>query len=470
MKFYNRKKELEYLAKINKLSQKQTQLTVLTGRRRVGKTELIKHFLLSIKKDKAFYFFITRKRTKNILEEFSSILAKEFPILATNLQNWEEFFKFIFEAGRKQKITIVLDEFQNFKYIDNSVFSILQKYIDEYKNKSKVNLIVIGSVFTLMEKIFFSSKESLFGRANHKILLKPFSSLEIKQILRDNNKNNFLDLVKFYTVFNGIPKYYYDIDNFKIFNKKFISILEELILCENALLKREGFDLIIDEFGKNYQTYFSIMLSIAFGKTKASQIANTTGIPINSLSQYLEELNDYYKLITRTMPILAEKTKNSRYVINDAFLKFWFRYLYKNWSMVELGNFKPILKFIEKDINCLFGKSFENIISELIVANKIKNFPINTINQIGPWWSRQEAEIDIIAINKKEKQIFFGECKLNNKKVNLELGQKLKEKSQLVQWNNKNRKNFYGIFTIGKVEKNLKLKLKKQEINVWEMK
>jgi len=469
MKFYNRKKELEYLSKINKLAQRHTQLTVLTGRRRVGKTELVKHFLLSSKEEKVFYFFITRKRTKSMLEEFSSILAKQFPILTTDLKSWEEFFKFIFEVGREQRIIIVLDEFQNFKYVDNSVFSILQKYIDEYKNKSKLNLIVIGSVFTLMEKIFFSSKEPLFGRANHKILLKPFSSFEIRKILKDNNKKHFLDLVNFYTVFNGVPKYYYDIDNFKIFDKKFISILEELIFCENALLKREGFDLIIDEFGKNYQTYFSIMLSIAFGKTKASEIANSTGITVNNLSQYLGELNDHYKLITRKMPILANKTKNSRYVINDAFLKFWFRYLYKNWSMVELGSFKQVLKFVKKDINCLFGQNFEKIISEMIIADKIKNFPIIAIDQIGSWWSRKEAEIDIVAINKKDKQIFFGECKLNSKKVNLELGQKLKEKSELVQWNNKNRKIFYGIFTIGKIERNLKLKFKKQGINIWEM-
>lgn len=470
MKFYNRINEIKYLAEIDRLAGKKTQLTVLTGRRRVGKTELIKNFLAAKKGKKTFYFFIAKKRSALLLQEFSAMLADIYPILTAEFRTWDQFFKFIFEISRKEKIIMVFDEFQNFKYIDSSVFSILQKHIDHYKNTTKLNLIIIGSIFTLMEKIFYSSKEPLFGRSNHKILLKPFLPAEARKILTDHKKNNFIDLVNFYTVFGGIPKYYNDVDNLNVFDKKFDVILRKLVLNKNALLKREGFDLIADEFGRNYQTYFSILQSISAGKTKTSEIASATGISVNTLSQYMEELVEYYKLIKRKLPLLAEKTKNSRYGLNDQFLNFWFRYLYKNWSMVELDNFTPISRFIKKDINSLAGLTFETIIKEMIIFNQIKNFPIKTVEKIGSWWSRQLAEIDIIAVNKEKKQLFIGECKLNSNKVTYQLGINLKKKAELIKWNNANRQNFFGIFTIGQINQTLKTKLNKINIRIWEMK
>ena len=469
MKFYNRSKELKYLFRVNKLANQRTQLTVLTGRRRVGKTELVKYFLAKQKNRNFFYFFIAKKRTRLLLQEFSAMLAKQYPILTAEFTTWEQFFKFIFEISRKEKIIIVFDEFQNFKYIDSSVFSILQKYIDQYKNKSKLNLIVIGSIFTLMEKIFYNSKEPLFGRANHKLLLNPFSANEVRKILLDNKKNNFIDLVSFYTVFGGIPKYYNDIDNLNIYNKKFDIILKNLIFNENGLLKREGFDLVADEFGRNYQTYFSILQSVAVGKTKTSEIANNTGIPVNTLSQYLEKLVFYYKLIDRRMPLLEEKTKKSRYKLNDQFLTFWFRYLYKNWSMAELNNFEPIISHVKKNISALYGITFETIIKENIVNKEITNFPIKTVENIGSWWSRQEAEIDVLAVNKEKRQLFIGECKLNNKRVTYQLGIDLQKKGELIKWQAKQRNNFFGIFTVGKIDSKVKDKLNKIKVQVWEI-
>lgn len=469
MKFYNRTKELKYLSSINKLADRKTQLTVLTGRRRVGKTELVKHFLAKRQNRKFFYFFIAKKRSNLLLQEFSAILAKQYPILTAEFKTWEQFLKFIFEISRKEKIIAVFDEFQNFKYIDSSVFSILQKYIDQYKDKSKLNLIVIGSIFTLMEKIFYNSKEPLFGRAKHKLLLNPFASNEVRKILLDNKKNDFIDLINFYAVFGGIPKYYNDIDNLNIYNKNFDIILKTLIFNENGLLKREGFDLVADEFGRNYQTYFSILQSIAVGKTKTSEISNNTGIAVGTLSQYLEKLVFYYKLIDRRMPLLDEKTKKSRYKLNDQFLTFWFRYLYKNWSMAELNNFEPIISHVKKNINALYGITFETIIKESIINKEITNFPIKTVEDIGSWWSRQEAEIDILAVNKDKRQLFMGECKLNNKRVTYQLGIDLKKKGDLIKWRAKQRNNFFGIFTVGKINSELKSKLNKIKIQVWEM-
>jgi hypothetical protein len=471
MKFYDRKEELNYLKKIHRFSKKRAQLTVITGRRRVGKTELIKEFLKTKKtfSKEAFYFFISRKRTRIILDEFSGILSKKIPIVSTSFKDWDQFFHFIFEFSINQNLTIILDEFQNFKYIDPSVFSVLQGYLDKYKEKSKLNLIVIGSIFTLMEDIFFNAKEPLFQRADHKIELKPFLAETVGKILKDNHsKNNLKELIKFYTVFGGIPKYYSDIANHQSFKKNFFDILKELILNSNALLKKEGFDLIGSEFSKNYQTYFSIIQAVAYGKNKTGEIADITGVPVPTLSQYLEQLVFYFKIFQRKSPVLDKKKKNFRYMVDDHFLTFWFRYLYKNWSMIEMEDFFGIFKFIKKDLPILFGFTLEKIVKEMILTKKIKNFPLKNLNELGNWWSGRR-EIDLIGIDRENKEIFFGECKLNPKKVTIKTGLDLIEKAKLVKWYQRKRKEHYGIFTLGKVNSKTKRELHKNKVMVYSL-
>ena len=140
MKFYNRVKELKKLKEIEKLARKQAQMTVITGRRRVGKTELISQFIK--KRDDCFYFFVEKKRTKTILEEWTEILSQRFSFLSTPFSNWPEFWHFIFEISKKERITIVFDEFQNFKFIDPSNFSTFWfRYIFRYRSQIEIKKI-----------------------------------------------------------------------------------------------------------------------------------------------------------------------------------------------------------------------------------------------------------------------------------------------------------------------------------------
>lgn len=467
MKFYNRKNELENLREIKKLSGKQAQMTVIIGRRRVGKTELIRYFLQN--EQNSFYFFVERKKSLPLLEEFTEILKQKYPLLAGQFRNWDDFFKFLFEISAKKQISIIFDEFQNFKFVDPSIFSILQKHWDLNCKQSKLNLTLVGSVITLMEKIFRGSKEPLFGRVSHKIYLEPFEPPIVKNLLADCGKKDSKNLLDFYTVFGGIPKYYAELENKSQFKENdFFKILNNMFFGGDGILKEEGYDLLSQEFGKNYQTYFSILQIIASGSTRASEIADKAGIPVTAIARYLDTLSEKYKFIKKKNPVFSERSKNSRYYLNDRFLIFWFRYIFRFKSLIEIGKSGQIIDFIKKDIGNLQGFVFEDIARSYILDEDKKGKFAFSIEGIGNFWDKTGNEIDLIAFSESEKKIVFLECKLSPKRINQEIINSLKEKSKFVKWNIGRRKEYFGVCAAGKIDPKIKKYLTEQEVIVYE--
>ena len=469
MKFYNRKNELEELEKINQLSARRAQMTVITGRRRVGKTELISQFLKG--QDNSFYFFVEKKRTKTLLEEFTGILRQRFSFLTTPFVTWSEFWRFIFEISKKEQLIIVFDEFQNFKYVDSSNFSTIQKHWDQNYKASKLNLIFIGSIISLMEKIFRGSKEPLFGRANHKIYLEPFDFLTVENILKDHKKKYaFSDLLNFWTVFGGIPKYYAELENQDQFKEKdFLAVVKNMFLDDNAPFKFEGYDLLSEEFGKNYQTYFSIIQAVASGNSKMSEIANRVGIPATALSRYLESLLNRFKCLEKKSPLFSKKPKNNRYYLNDYFLAFWFRYIFRYRTQIEIKKIDRLNNFIKKDINNLKGLAFENLARDWILYKDKEGKFIFPIDGIGPFWDKRGHEIDLVAYNKEEKKILFLECKLSPNKINAKLVKSLREKAEFVKWMKESRREYFGVCAAGKIKAKTKKELQKLGVIVYEL-
>ncbi|MFH1030173.1 MAG: DUF234 domain-containing protein [bacterium] len=467
MRFYNRDKELEILEKIEKMSEQRGQMTTIIGRRRVGKTELIRHFLQ--KKTNSFYFFVEKKRKQPLLEEFTGILRQKYTFLTNPFKDWNSFFGFIFEMSKKEEMTVVFDEFQNFKFVDSSAFSTLQKIWDLNYKQSKLNLILVGSVITLMEKIFRGSKEPLFGRVDHKIYLEPFAPLVIQNLLGDYNIKKFDDFLNFYTVFGGIPKYYAELENKdQLKEKQFLKIVEEMFFAGDGVFKEEGFDLLSQEFGKDYQTYFSILQVIASGNTKSSEIADKTGIPVTAISRYLNTLVNKYRFIKTRSSIFSNPSKNNRYYLNDHFLIFWFRYIFRFKSLIEIEKYNKVLDFIKKDIGILQGFVFEELVYDFILnEDKNKRFPFQ-IEGVGNYWDKKGNEIDLVIFNKEQKKIMFIECKLSAKRINKEVVKNLKEKSKVVKWENSNRKEYFGICAMGEIDKKIKADLIKQGIIIYE--
>ena len=170
MKFYNREKELKNLQDIEKLSQISSKMSIIVGRRRIGKTKLIKEAYKN-----STYFFVSKKDESLLCEEFIAILQNSLDIkILGEFRKFSTLFEYIMQLAKTRAFTLVIDEFQEFLSINSTIYSDMQNIWDSYKDNTKLNLVLSGSIYSLMKKIFEDKKEPLFGRANNKIHLKAF--------------------------------------------------------------------------------------------------------------------------------------------------------------------------------------------------------------------------------------------------------------------------------------------------------
>lgn len=404
MKFYNRKKELALLKKADILKSKKSILTMLIGRRRVGKTTLV---LQKFSRQKTVYLFVSKKDEALLCEEFVSEISNVLEIdVHGKFLIFEELFAYILQLSQKKSFTLIIDEFQEFFKINSSIYSSMQKLWDLNKNKSKIHLIACGSVYSLMKKIFEDKSEPLFGRCDFKINLKPFDSLTLREILKDNKANSNENLLDFFLITGGIAKYIELLVMHKSFDVN--SIIQNLI-DENSLFLDEGKNRLIEEFGKEYGTYFSVLSLIASSKTSRSQIES---ILQKNISGHLERLEKTYGIIKSIKPINAKpNSKVQKYEIIDNFLAFWFRFIFKYQSLVEAENFTRLKEIIKRDISTFKGKSLEKLFVQIIKEKQI-------YTKIGSYWKRDGTdEIDIVAIDEIDKKMLICEVKLDKKRL-----------------------------------------------------
>lgn len=415
MKFYNREKELILFESIKEQSHKHAKMTVLVGRRRIGKTSLIKKSNES--DNSSVYFFVARKNEVLLCEEFVEEVKQKLEIkIFGSINNFKDLFQYLMELSLEKNFTLVIDEFQEFFAVNPSVYSDMQNIWDSYKDRSKINLILCGSIYSLMNKIFENSKEPLFGRATDRILLKVFTPTTIKKILADNYPGYTKeDLLAFYTVTGGVAKYVELLVSKNAFTLD--AILSE-IYRENSLFIDEGKNILIEEFGKDYATYFSILSLIASSKTSRPEIESVLE---TSVGGYLERLEKDFAIIRKVQPILAKPGgRNIKYVIEDNFLNFWFRFVYKYQSAVEIGNFDYIRNIVERDYKVFSGRVLEKYFIEDFKEQK-------KFSTIGTYWEkRNQNEIDIVAVNDFEKTVLLAEVKRNKKNISIP---ELQEKS-----------------------------------------
>lgn len=460
MKFYNRGREIKIIDEIIAKSEKRGQLIVLQGKRRVGKTTLV---LEAFHKRQFLYFFVAKKSEKELLDDFQQeINAKlNLPYLG-EFANFSQLLNFLFDYSKKNNLIVVFDEFQNFKSIRPALFSELQKFWDLNKNKSKIAIFCVGSMFTLIKKIFTSSKEPLYNRANQIITVNPFNLATQKLILKDFNLLSAKNFLIFYSLFGGTAKYFELLEDAELAGKEPFAIFKKLFGEDDGYLIKEGKNILIEEFGKSYENYFSILTAVALGKTTKNEIYNYTGININSLGAFLNNLENFYELIERKIPILEKKSasKLSHYKIKDHFLSFWFRFIYKKNYLVEIKNWPALLDYIAKDLDNYLGPAFEDLIKDYLIEQNNSDGGIFNFDQIGSFWKRADAsgdnkEIDVIAANLAEKSALIGECKLDYRHLDQALIDRLLDKIKLIVKLKNCQKNYY-FFTLEKISENKK--------------
>lgn len=464
MNFINRSSELQELESGYTLSKKRLFSTMVFGMRRVGKTELVKEF---VKNKTSIYFFIyDNKTSRALLTEFEDEMKRKGIIdkLAT-IDTWEIFIDVLFDRCKGN--VIVFDEFQNFRDIYPAMFSLLQRKFDENKTVP-IHFIFLGSIIGLIKKTFEDMKAPLYGRIKSKIKLLPLSYFHTREMLLALRYQEDEDAVKFYSIFGGFPKYYVAIEDFELDGKPLLDVITFFFLRENAPFGTEVLDILRQEFGKRKGTYYTILEAIATGHTKLNDIATYAGLNMTSITRYLSDLIDTYELVERSVPITDDISKSRKgiYRIHNPVMAFWFRYIHKNLTLFEGKNFVELRNLIKDDLAKYYGRRFEGISKEFLMELNNRNMIMFKFSKIGNWWGavrdetgRTAQEIDLIAIEEKTKQILFCECKWQDLKLKgaNNILESLREKSKFVNWNNTDRKEYFGLIA-RKIERKNELK------------
>lgn len=433
IEFINREDELKTLNKW--WAQKKAHLVILYGKRRTGKTELIKRFI----KDKpSVYFLADKVSDKDNLKMLSRSAGGFFGdkhIESQGIDNWYVFFDYL--KTKNTRMVLVADEFPYLAESNNAISSVFQKGWDEYLKDTNIFLILSGSSIGMMEKETLSYKAPLYGRRSGQILLQ---GLRFKNFRKFFPAKRFDELLKIHTVTGGIPAYILQ------FSRKpsFESALKENIFNIHSYLYNEV-EFILKEELREPRTYFSILKAIAFGKRKFGEIVNETGLQKNIIMKYLHVLEDLH-LIKKEVPVTEEtalRSKKGLYFISEQFFIFWFNYIFPFKSELELERYESVFSELNKSFNSLVSLNYEKVSREIITDNSPKIFPFL---RIGRWWDNSD-EIDIVALNEKEKSILFGEAKWSNKPVGINIFKDLKRKSQKVNWSKEKRREHYCLFS-----------------------
>lgn len=406
MKFHNRFNELAELERIRNLSFKDfSRMTVVTGRRRIGKTSLI---MKSVENTPTVYLFVGRKNEATLCAEFAPVIAGSLNAFVPEvIQSFRSLFQYLMELATQRSFTLVIDEFQEFYNINESVFSDMQNIWDSYRKRTHMNLVISGSVYSLMQKIFQNSKEPLFGRADNIIKLSAFDIATLKEIMRDyypEYTND--DLLALYTFTGGIPKY---IELFCDSGRLDVDGMIEFMVRENSSFTEEGKNLLIEEFGKNYATYFSILSAISGGINTQPKIESALGN--KSIGGQLKRLIEDYDIIVRQRPVFSkEGTQAVRYEIQDNFLRFWFNYFDRHRSLIEIKNFIGLRNIIKADYPTYSGIMLERYFKQKLAESF-------RFREIGSWWEpkNQQYELDIVALKMEKNQALVAEVKRQKK-------------------------------------------------------
>lgn len=412
MEFYDRTNELTELQRIQNLSfSDHSRLTVVTGRRRIGKTSLI---MKSVEGLPTVYLFVGRKAEATLCSEFIPVISQSLDtFVPAEIRTFRSLFQYLMELASNKAFNLVIDEFQEFYNIDESVYSDMQNIWDAYRRKSKMNLIVSGSIYSLMQKIFQSKKEPLFGRADNIIKLSAFDLSTLKDIMRDYRSGYTNDdLLALYSFTGGVPKYV------ELFCDNQMLSVDEMIsfmVRENSPFTDEGKNLLIEELGKNYATYFSILSAISGGINTQPGIEAALGD--KDIGGSIKRLIEDYNIIVRQRPILAkEGSQTVRYEIQDNFLRFWFNYFDRYRSLIEIKNFVGLQSIIKKDYPTYSGIMLERYFKQQFA----ESFQYRAI---GSWWELKgyQNEIDIVGLKLEKNQAVVAEVKRQKKNFKPEL-------------------------------------------------
>ena len=415
MKFLGREKEILDLE--NEYA-RDGGFVVIYGRRRIGKTTLIKQF---IKSKTAFYFLATKEVESQSMKRFAGVIARttgNSVLQKAAFSDWLDLFQAVADYKPNEKKVLVIDEFPYLVKVNDSFPSILQNAWDEILKDSNVMLILCGSLISMMKKHALSYESPLYGRRTAQMRIAPLPFTTVYE----NQKLSFEEAAEQYSITGGVPKYM----EFFSDGQPLYEQIKENVLSKNGFLYEEPNFLLTDEV-QVPTNYFSIIKVIADGNHKLGTIAGILGLETSALTPYLKTLSEL-GFTEKQVPVTeknAEKTRKGLYFISDNFLRFWFRYVYPYKGELELDNTQISLDELDKDFKEKFvAFAYEDICKEIfarLCSDKAIDF---TPSKIGSYWLNDKSgntQIDVMAIDTVNKRLFAGECKYHNQPVDADV-------------------------------------------------
>ena len=362
--------------------------------------------------DPILYFFVARKAEKELCEDYQFEIESKLGVPTMGrAERFTDVFEFLMKLSTERPITLFIDEFQEFFRVNKSVYSDMQRIWNLYSPKAHMNLIVCGSIYSMMTKIFKDKKEPLYNRQTRFMTVRPFTPTVLKEILTEYHPGHTAeDLLALYSFTGGVAKYVQLLVDAGATTKS--SMLDHIIKADSIFLG-EGKAILIEEFGKDYGVYFSILSAIARGKTSRSEIESVVGKEIGG---YLTKLENEYDIIAKKQPLFEKSsTKNVRYTIEDNFFTFWFRFIYKYSYMLEIENYESVKTIINRDYETFSGLMLERYFRRVLIERQ-------AYTRIGGWWDRKgENEIDIVAENELDEEATFFEVKRKSGNIDMEV-------------------------------------------------
>lgn len=407
MAFYGRTRELALLDQM--YAKSGARMFLLYGRRRVGKTELLKHWVQT-RKFPTLYWQAELFPSKIQLSQFSQLIQQyRFPGQAVaqdfTFGSWEQAFLEIGQLARTSRLVVVLDEFTYALAQEPALASTLQKVWDHHLKETQVVLILSGSHAGMIARSALAYRSPLYGRATHALHLQPLPFGLMHKFLPLSSAEERLT---YYGMLDGIPSYLELLDDGAPLEQNIRQLLESHLIVEDAQkLLRDQFTEIVN--------YFSVVRAIAAGFTQMADIGAMAAVPPNSIGPYLKVLQDL-GIVAREVPATEsqpESSKRGRYRIRDHYLRFYFRFISDhNMSNISLGLYNAVVANIQQHLSEFIGTyTFEEVAREWVArmgdAGKLPFMP----RRVGSFWGSHLPQIDVVAINEDEHAILLGECK-----------------------------------------------------------
>lgn len=426
--FIGRERELAFL---NQLYQSDKfEFAVVYGRRRVGKSALLNQF---IQDKKSIYFMGVESNAAQNLENFSkSIMEFGTGILAEMaFVSFQAAFAYVFQLAEKERLILAIDEYPYVARSSKSLASTLQLLIDQYKDSSKLMLILCGSSMSYMEDHVLAYKAPFYGRRTAQMKILPF---DFEDVCRYYKNFSDEDKALAYGIVGGTPQYLLQMDDRRSIEEN----IKNTFLNPISFLFEEPENLLKQEV-REPALYNAIITAIAAGASRMAEISTKVGEDTSVCVTYLKNLTAL-GLVRKETPYGEKTSRKSIYFIDDNMFRFWYRFVSENNSVIARGAADLVYKRIEPQLSDYMGKVFEEICKQYLWKRLLLgDLPIE-FTSLGRWWGndpaeKSQAEIDIMGQQDKNTAL-FGECKWTNEKVDVGVLKTLVKRSEIFSYKN----------------------------------